>query len=37
MKRYHLQHGAGHYGVFNGRRWTNEIYPLLREFIQTYA
>ena len=34
-KRHHLQNGAGHYGVFSGRRWTNEIYPLVRELIAT--
>ena len=36
-KRHHLQTGVGHYGVFNGRRWAAEIYPLLREFIQIHA
>ncbi len=36
-KRHHLQTGVGHYGVFNGRRWAGEIYPLLREFIQSNA
>ena len=35
LKRHHLQTGVGHYGVFNGRRWANEIYPLVREVIQT--
>jgi poly(3-hydroxybutyrate) depolymerase len=34
MKRHHLQTGVGHYGVFNGRRWANEIYPLMREMIE---
>jgi poly(3-hydroxybutyrate) depolymerase len=34
MKRHHLQTGVGHYGVFNGRRWNNEIYPLMREMIE---
>ncbi|MFT8245426.1 polyhydroxyalkanoate depolymerase [Roseomonas sp. BN140053] len=34
LKRNHLQTGVGHYGVFNGRRWINEIYPLVRETIQ---
>jgi poly(3-hydroxybutyrate) depolymerase len=34
MKRHHLQTGVGHYGVFNGKRWANEIYPQVREFIQ---
>lgn len=33
MKQHHVQTGAGHYGVFNGRRWDNEIYPILRDFI----
>ena len=37
LKRHHLQTGVGHYGVFNGRRWATEIYPLVREFIQTHA
>jgi polyhydroxyalkanoate depolymerase len=32
-KRHYVQTGVGHYGVFNGRRWTSEIYPLLRNFI----
>ena len=34
IKRHHLQTGVGHYGVFNGRRWANEIYPLMREMIE---
>jgi polyhydroxyalkanoate depolymerase len=33
MKRHYLQAGAGHYGVFSGRRWDNQIYPQLRSFI----
>ena len=36
-KVHHLQAGAGHYGVFSGRRWTNEIYPVLRDFIHVNA
>jgi len=32
-KRHHLQAGVGHYGVFNGKRWRNEIYPLVRNHI----
>ena len=32
-KRHHRQTGVGHYGVFNGRRWSREIYPLVREVI----
>lgn len=30
-----LQEGAGHYGVFSGRRWRNEIAPKLVEFISS--
>ena len=33
MKRHYLQAGAGHYGVFSGRRWDSQIYPQLRSFI----
>lgn len=33
LKRHHLQANAGHYGVFNGRRWENEIYPVVRNHI----
>jgi poly-beta-hydroxyalkanoate depolymerase len=29
-----LQTGVGHYGVFSGRRWNNEVYPVLRDIIQ---
>jgi poly(3-hydroxybutyrate) depolymerase len=36
-KTYHLQQGIGHYGVFSGKRWRNEIYPLLRATIAACA
>jgi polyhydroxyalkanoate depolymerase len=32
-KHHHLQAGAGHYGVFNGSRWNNQIYPVIRNVI----
>jgi poly(3-hydroxybutyrate) depolymerase len=32
-RRHHLQPGVGHYGVFNGRRWETQIYPLVRNHI----
>ncbi|HWH83491.1 MAG TPA: polyhydroxyalkanoate depolymerase, partial [Burkholderiaceae bacterium] len=25
--------GAGHYGIFSGRRWREKVYPRVREFI----
>jgi polyhydroxyalkanoate depolymerase len=33
LKRHHMQAGVGHYGVFSGRRWENQIYPLLKNVI----
>ena len=36
MKEHHMQPGVGNYGGFNGRRWDNQIYPHLREFIHSY-
>jgi poly-beta-hydroxyalkanoate depolymerase len=35
MKSHHLQAGVGHYGVFNGKRWEAQIYPVLRNHIQS--
>ncbi len=34
-KAHHLQPGVGHYGVFNGSRWENQIYPVVRNLIQS--
>jgi poly(3-hydroxybutyrate) depolymerase len=28
-----VQLGVGHYGVFSGRRWQQQIYPRVREMI----
>jgi polyhydroxyalkanoate depolymerase len=30
MKRHHMQAAAGHYGVFSGRRWQEQVYPIVR-------
>ncbi len=32
-KRHHMQAGVGHYGVFSGKRWNNQISPILRNTI----
>lgn len=32
-RRHHLQPGVGHYGVFSGRRWRSQVYPLVRNVI----
>jgi hypothetical protein len=31
--RASLQAGVGHYGMFSGKRWNSETYPLLRDFV----
>ena len=28
--------GAGHYGIFSGRRWRETVYPQVRDFIRTF-
>jgi poly(3-hydroxybutyrate) depolymerase len=33
MKTHHVQTGVGHYGVFSGRKWNQQIYPRVREMI----
>ena len=32
-KRHHMQPGVGHYGVFSGKKWEAQIYPLVRNLI----
>jgi poly(3-hydroxybutyrate) depolymerase len=34
LRQHHLQTGVGHYGVFSGRRWQNEVFPLVKRLIQ---
>ena len=33
LKTHHVQTGVGHYGVFSGRKWSQQIYSRLREHI----
>ncbi|MEO7026917.1 MAG: polyhydroxyalkanoate depolymerase [Caulobacteraceae bacterium] len=33
LRELYVQPGVGHYGVFNGRRFDEEIYPRIRDFI----
>jgi len=33
MRRHHMQAGAGHYGVFSGKRWEEQVYPIVRNVI----
>lgn len=37
MKSHHVQVGVGHYGVFSGRKWNQQIYPRVREVIHASA
>ena len=37
-QRHHLEaEGAGHYGIFSGRRWREVVYPQVRQFILDHA
>ena len=37
-QRHHLEaEGAGHYGIFSGRRWREVVYPQVRAFILDHA
>ena len=33
LKKYHIAEGAGHYGIFSGRRWRELVYPQVKAFI----
>jgi polyhydroxyalkanoate depolymerase len=33
MRRHHMQAGVGHYGVFSGKRWEEQVYPIVRNMI----
>jgi polyhydroxyalkanoate depolymerase len=33
LKRHHMQAGVGHYGVFSGKRWESQIYPIVKNVI----
>lgn len=32
-KRYYMAEGVGHYGIFNGSRWRNQIAPVMEEWM----
>jgi len=36
MKTDWVQPGVGHYGVFNGRRWREEIQPRVSDFVKAH-
>lgn len=35
-KFHHFQEDVGHYGIFNGRRWREQIMPRIRNFIRRH-
>jgi poly(3-hydroxybutyrate) depolymerase len=35
QKKYHLQMGTGHYGIFNGKKYREDILPVILEHIKT--
>jgi poly(3-hydroxybutyrate) depolymerase len=37
-RKFHYDvEGAGHYGIFSGRRWRETVYPMVRDFISSHA
>ncbi|MEO0320943.1 MAG: polyhydroxyalkanoate depolymerase [Pseudomonadota bacterium] len=36
MQRDYVQKSVGHYGIFNGRRWREQIMPRVRDFIRDH-
>ena len=36
-QQHYIVKGAGHYGIFSGRRWRDQVYPHVRDFIAKYA
>ena len=36
-KQYLLAKGVGHYGIFNGRKWREQIAPAVEKFIAAHA
>jgi poly(3-hydroxybutyrate) depolymerase len=36
-KQHYTVEGAGHYGIFSGRRWREMVYPRVRELISAHA
>jgi len=37
QKASHVEPGAGHYGIFAGKSWRNNIRPLVMEFMDTHS
>jgi polyhydroxyalkanoate depolymerase len=37
LRRHHYQPGVGHYGIFSGRKWENQVYPQVRSLVLAMA
>ncbi|WP_439547317.1 polyhydroxyalkanoate depolymerase [Sandarakinorhabdus sp.] len=35
-KAYHMAMGAGHYGIFNGRKWREGVAPVVEQFMRKH-
>lgn len=36
-KKYHMAAGVGHYGIFNGRKWREQVRPVITAWIKKHA
>ena len=36
-REHYVARGAGHYGIFSGRRWRETVFPRVRAFIEAYS
>ena len=36
QKDHYEVSGAGHYGIFSGRRWREKVYPRIQAFIRAH-
>jgi poly(3-hydroxybutyrate) depolymerase len=37
MQKDYVVPGAGHYGIFSGRRWRQTVCPMIGEFIRAHG
>ncbi len=37
LKKYHLAKGVGHYGIFNGSKWREQIAPVVEAWIDRHG
>ena len=36
-KKYYMAQGAGHYGIFNGSKWRDNIAPVVEDWISSHT